>query len=98
MLSETEKISRDLMVYSSNVRSTRSYWLSRCFELQAMSDSLGLPTLFFTLSAADFHWGRLHELLKEWFCLSRNEKEGDRHDCIVNGPKVCCDYFYEVVS
>jgi len=45
-----------LMVYSASVRSTRPYWRQRCSELLKMVDQIGLPTISFTLSDADYHW------------------------------------------
>ncbi|KAK3925505.1 Spore cortex-lytic enzyme, partial [Frankliniella fusca] len=58
-------VGKDVMVYSSSIRSTRNFWFSRSAELQEMVQQIGLPTIFFTLSAADFHGPRLFDLLKE---------------------------------
>ena len=54
---------KKLMFYNSNLRGTRSYWYARGQELLSMVEQLGLPTLFFTLSAADLHWPDLFQLL-----------------------------------
>ncbi|XP_012146256.2 uncharacterized protein LOC105663231 [Megachile rotundata] len=52
-----------IMVYCSSLRSTKPYWRLRFSELSAMVNQLGLPTIFFTLSAADYHWPDLFSLL-----------------------------------
>jgi len=52
-----------IMFYSSRLRSTKSYWKSRCSELLDMVNELGSPTVFFTLSSADYHWKDLYRLL-----------------------------------
>ena len=57
---------RRTLSYNSNsnfLRSTKSYWYTRSQELQDMVKQLGAPTLFFTLSPADFHWPELYRLL-----------------------------------
>ncbi|KAE8739273.1 hypothetical protein FOCC_FOCC015233 [Frankliniella occidentalis] len=42
------------MHYGSRLRTTKAYWKSRCGELLDMVNQLGTPTVFFTLSSADF--------------------------------------------
>ncbi|KAJ1518827.1 hypothetical protein ONE63_011559 [Megalurothrips usitatus] len=60
---ENPTIMKQIMYYNSNLRGTRSYWHARGKELLAMVEQLGLPTLFFTLSAADLHWPDLFHFL-----------------------------------
>ncbi|KAK3917121.1 Serine--pyruvate aminotransferase, mitochondrial [Frankliniella fusca] len=43
----------------SRLRTTKSYWNSRCGELLDMVQQIGDPTVFFTLSAADYYWPNL---------------------------------------
>ena len=43
---------------------TRQYWATQRANLRAMQETLGMPTVFFTLSAADLHWPELYDLLK----------------------------------
>jgi arsenate reductase-like glutaredoxin family protein len=52
-----------IMVYAGHLRSTTPYWKRRCGELLDMVSQLGSPTIFFTLSAADYHWNKLFKLL-----------------------------------
>ncbi|KAH9402184.1 hypothetical protein TYRP_016238 [Tyrophagus putrescentiae] len=61
---ETDKgFLRKVMVYAAKLRSTQQYWKQRCGELLDMVQQLGCPTIFFTLSAADYHWPDLFRLL-----------------------------------
>ena len=49
--------------YASTLRGTRQYWTKQRSRLIAMVDSLGMPTIFFTHSAADLQWPELAHLL-----------------------------------
>lgn len=62
-LQKNPNIIKKMMFHNSNLRGTRSYWYARGQELLAMVRQLGLPTLFFTLSAADLHWPDLFHFL-----------------------------------
>ncbi|KAE8751259.1 hypothetical protein FOCC_FOCC002087 [Frankliniella occidentalis] len=53
---------KKMMFHSSNIKGTRASWYARGKELMAMIEQLLLPTFFFTLSAADFHWPDLYKL------------------------------------
>lgn len=54
---------KKIMFQSSNIQGTKAYWFARGKELIAMAEQLGMPTLFFTLSAADLHWPDLFKIL-----------------------------------
>ena len=45
--------------YAGSLRGTRPYWMKQCSCLIAMVDTLGLPTVLFTHSAADLQWPEL---------------------------------------
>ena len=49
---ETSFASR-VMRFSSSLHGTRQYWCTQRLNLAAMQEALGMPTIFFTLSAAD---------------------------------------------
>ena len=51
------------MHFGSALRGTRSFWNKRRVELCDMITQLGIPTFFFTLSAADTKWHDLHMLM-----------------------------------
>ena len=42
--------------FLKNVRGSPSYWQGELYDVLAMLKSLGIPTWFLTLSAADLHW------------------------------------------
>ncbi|KAK3911529.1 LOW QUALITY PROTEIN: ATP-dependent DNA helicase [Frankliniella fusca] len=60
---ENPWIVNQIMHFGSRMRSTKSYWNSRCSELLDMVNQIGAPTVFFTLSSADYHWPDLYRLL-----------------------------------
>src|ERR1044071_4116306 len=54
------------MRYREGLRGLRQYWMARQYELSDMIKQLGHQGLiFFTFSAADFHWPELHRLMPE---------------------------------
>jgi len=64
-------------------------------ELDAMCDCLSLPTIFFTVSSADMRWPRLRELMTEFLC-SGPVIDKCYFEYVVENPKICSDYFYEM--
>lgn len=57
-------LAANIMYYGQSLRGTRSYWRQRSNELLQMCRQLGTPTVFFTLSAADYHWPDLFRILR----------------------------------
>ena len=60
---EGEVFSNRVLHYASSLRGTRHYWFRQRSRLIAMVDTLGLPTIFFTHSAADLQWPELARLI-----------------------------------
>ncbi len=60
---EGAAFSNRVLHYSASLRGTRQYWFRQRSRLIAMVDTLGLPTVFFTHSAADLHWPELARLI-----------------------------------
>lgn len=88
---------KDMLVYGSNIRGTLEFWASRSSELNAFCDFRGLPTIFFTSSAADMRWPRLKELVLHRLGLeSATDKEYYQH--VIDHPKICADYFFEMFT
>lgn len=83
-------IAKKIMFYSSRIRSTRQYWNSRCGELLDMAEQLGSPTVFFTLSSADYHWPDLFRLLD---CDVSTLNYSERSKLIANNPLVADTFF-----
>ena len=55
----------------------------------AMMDTLGLPTIFFTHSAADLHWPELARLI----CSGDSAIRADRTAAVIDNPAIC-DWFF----
>ena len=51
-----EAFSNRVLHYASSLRGTLQYWFRQRSRLISMVDTLGLPTIFFTHSAADLQW------------------------------------------
>ena len=60
---EGETFSNRVLRYPASLRGTRQYWFRQRSRLIAMVDTLGLPTIFFTHSAADLQWPELARLI-----------------------------------
>ena len=64
--------------YNANITGTPAYFYNKRKELEALMEQEGLPTLWFTLSAADNHWEDLHVLLGSESHLGPDATEEDR--------------------
>ena len=73
-----------LMHYAKNITGSCGYWQKSKDDLKATISQKGPPTIFFTLSCAEYHWPEFHNL------LSNNDKEkltpGIRHKNVLNNP------------
>ncbi|KAJ1520349.1 hypothetical protein ONE63_004547 [Megalurothrips usitatus] len=54
---------KQIMFYSSRIRTTRPYWNTRSSELLDFVFQRGEPTAFITLSSADYHWPDVYRIL-----------------------------------
>ena len=52
-----------LMHYAKNVTGSNSYWHKAKEDLRATIAQVGPPTIFFTLSCAEYHWPEFHKLI-----------------------------------
>ena len=52
-----------LMHYAKNISGTNAYWNRAKDDLKAIITQVGPPTIFWTLSCADFHWPEFHKRL-----------------------------------
>ena len=69
-------ISSRLEGWSQNLRGTAAWKKDRRGELRDMIATLGLPTLFVTLSAADLHWHFLHDAINQHLGASPAGSDG----------------------
>ena len=60
---EGEALSNRVLHFATSLRGTRQYWFKQRSQLIAMVNTLGLPTVFFTHSAADLQWPELSRLI-----------------------------------
>ena len=58
-----EIIMKKLLHYAKNVSGTNAYWHDDIEQLKATIIQAGTPTIFWTLSCAEFHWPDFHSLL-----------------------------------
>ena len=54
-----------LMHYAKNITGINAYWNQTKEQLKATITHVGAPTIFWTLSCADFHWPEFHSLFSE---------------------------------
>ena len=75
--------------YAASLRGTRQHWFRQRSRLISMVDTLGLPTVFFTHSAADHHWLELAHLLSS----DDPDTSSSRTVAVINNPAIC-DWFF----
>lgn len=71
-----------LMHYAKNVSGTNAYWNQARENLKAIINQKGVPTIFWTLSCADFHWPEFHTL----FDVDRQLSDSERRENVINNP------------
>ena len=62
--SYSEMISK-MQYYAKQIIGTNSYWYQTKEQLKAALNQLASPTIFWTLSCAEFQWPEFHALLRE---------------------------------
>jgi len=86
---EGEIFSSRVLHYATSLRGTRQYWFKQRSQLIAMIDTLGLPTVFITHSAADLHWPELARLI----CPSDQTSSSARSTAVIENPAIA-DWFF----
>ena len=86
---EGEAFSNRVLHYASSLRGTKQYWFKQRNRLISMVDTLGLPTIFFTHSAADLQWPELARLI----CPEDAESRSGRTTAVIKNPAVA-DWFF----
>lgn len=82
-----------IMSFNKNIKSSSSYWKQKCCELLAMCKQLGKPNVFFTLSAADYHWPDLFKVIVPEKNFE-NLNETDRKNLMHKNPLIT-SYFFQ---
>ena len=75
--------------FAGSLGGTGHYQMKQRSHMIAMVDTLGLPTAFFTHSAADFQWPELAKLI----CPDSAEDEDARKQAVIENPAVA-DWFF----
>ena len=57
-----------------NVRGSPAYWQDQLYDVLAMPQTLGIPTWFLTLSAADLHWPEMIQVVAVQFGRKLSQK------------------------
>ena len=91
---EGDQLSSRVLHYASSLRGTRQYWFQQRSRLVSMVDTLGLPTIFFTHSAADCQWPELARLI----CPDSPESSSSRSAAVSENPAIADWLFYERIS
>ena len=91
---EGEAFSNRVLHYAASLRGTKQYWFRQRSRLVAMIDTLGLPTIFFTHSAADLQWPELAQLI----CPENPESSSARTKAVVDNPAIADWFFYHRVQ
>ena len=86
---EGEAFSNRVLHYAASLRGTRQYWFRQRSRLISMVDTLGLPTIFFTHSAADLQWPELAHLI----CPEEQDNPAARIKAVNENPAIA-DWFF----
>ena len=96
MISSGDKQLADrIMRYGEGLRGSRQFWMARRYELKDMIKQIGHQgLLFFTFSAADFHWPELHKLMPDdGYSDNESISSEKRQQNIINNPHVATWFF-----
>ena len=90
MRRQGESFSNRVLHYAASLRGTKQYWFRQRSRLLSMVDTLGLPTIFFTHSAADLQWPELANLIfpDNPGCRSSRTK------AVIENPAISDWFFY----
>ena len=86
---EGEAFSNEVVHYSTSLRGTKQYWFKEKNKLIAMIDTLGMPTILFTHSAAHHQWPQLANLI----CPEDPDDKQARARAVVNNPAIAHWFF-----
>ena len=89
-----EAFSRRVLHYTTSLRGTHSFWFKQRSRLISMIDTLGLPTVFFTHSAADLQWPELAQLT----CPDDPTNSTRRSQALRDNPAVADWFFYHRIQ
>ena len=79
--------------FGRTLHGTRQYWATQRANLRVMQETLGMPTVLFTLSAADLHWPELYDLLKYYKPSADMTKISEKSKAMSENPHLT-DWFF----
>ena len=96
-----EQLVRNEQAYKflKNVRGSPAYWQDQLYDVLAMLWTLGIPTWFLTLSAADLHWPEMIQAVAVQFGRKLSQKDvlkmsiADRSRYLHQNPITCVQMF-----
>ena len=93
-----------MQMFSANITGSDAYFAKAKRELESLMQEKGMPTVWFTLSAADNHWKDLHKLAvsdalaarfqQQQSQLSQKKKAAKRRKWIKKNPHIVDYYFH----
>ena len=83
---EGEFFTHRVMHFASSLRGTSQFWFKQ--------DTLGMPTVFFTHSAADGQWPELARLI----CPDKKDSSSSRGEAVSDNPAIADWFFYHRIS
>lgn len=89
-----ESLMSKLMHYAKNKSGTNAYWNRAKNDLKAIITQVGAPTIFWTLSCAEFHWPEFHNLFNDISELT----DSQRRENVINNPHLLDWFFTERVE
>ena len=90
----SEAFSNRVLHFATSLRGTRPYWFKQRSRLIAMVNSLGLPTIFFTHSAADTQWPELANLI----CKNNPQSKAKRTEAVIKNPAIADWFFFQQIK
>ena len=89
-----ESLMSKLIHYAKNISGTNAYWNRAKNDLKAIITQVGAPTIFWTLSCAEFHWPEFHNLFNDISELT----DSQRRENVINNPHLLDWFFTERVE
>ena len=80
--------------YASSLCGTKQYWQRQRSRLLSVVDTLGLPTILFTHSAANLQWPELAQLI----CPDNPDSRTARAKAVIENPALADWFFYHRVT
>ena len=88
-----ENFANSVLHYAASLRGTKQYWFQQRSRLISMVDALGMPTIFFTHSAADLQWPELARLIG-----AENAGRSHHNNALIENPAIADWFFYHRIQ